>query len=102
MNDNQIIKYKYIEEYTAQTKTDTAVILTSVRFPGSFSVLNSHQTTGCPRDMSQAIDVVFEYLHCEMQASESMHLCAVSFKIILSIILINLVVKVLEDTILFV
>ena len=60
------------------------------------------QTIGCLRDMPQAIAVVYDYFYRLKQACESMDLCTVSFEIVLSLILINLVVKVLEDQILFV
>ena len=44
-----------------QTTPDPKFILTSVRFPSSFSVLNSRTLTiGCARDMSQAIHIAYE------------------------------------------
>ena len=93
-NDNQSMKISLLKNMSPQTTTDTTFILTSVRFPGSFSDLNSRQTIGCQCDTSQSIDVnIYEIfiVNCD-----SMDFCAVSFDIILPLILINLVVKVLE------
>ena len=88
-NDIQSMKISLLKNNVAQTTTDTTFILTSVRFSGSFSDLNSHQIIGCQRNMSQSIDVIYELF---IVKCESMDLCAVSF----DIFLINLVVKVLE------
>ena len=82
--------------------TDTAFLLTIVKFPHSFLFLISCQIIGFPRNLSQAIDAVYEYYFREMQACESMDLCAISFEIILLLIWINPFVKVLEDPIVFV
>ena len=79
-----------------QTATDTTFILTSVMFSFFFSDLNSRQTIGCQRNTSQAIAVIYDFFYRKMQVCESMDLCVVSFDIIFSLILINLVVKVLE------
>ena len=59
-NDNQSMKISLLKNMSPQTTTDTTFILTSVRFPGSFSDLNSRQIIGCQRDTSQAIDVIYE------------------------------------------
>ena len=70
----QIIKTSILEnKYAAKTTTDTAVILTSVKFPGSSSVLISRQTIGCKYDTSQAIGVVYEYfiVKCKCMAART-------------------------------
>ena len=54
-NDNLIIKTSLLKNMPPQTSTDTGLILTSVRVPVSFSVLNSRQTISCSSDKSQAI-----------------------------------------------
>ena len=61
-NDNQSMEISLLKNKLPQTTTDTTYILTSVRFLGSFSDLNSRQTIGCKRDTSQAIDVIYEIL----------------------------------------
>ena len=59
-NDNQNMNISLMKNMPPQTTTDATFILTSFRFPGSFSDLNSRQTIGCQRDTSQAIDVIYE------------------------------------------
>ena len=95
-NENQSMKISLLKNMPPQTRTDTTFILTSERFPGSFSDLNSRLTIGCQPNTSQAIGVIYDFFYRKMQVCESMDLCAVSFDIILSFILINIVVKVFE------
>ena len=54
------MKINLLKNMPPQTTTDTTFILTSVRFPGSFSDLNSRHTIGCQRNTSQTIEVIYE------------------------------------------